>query len=381
MSTPPNEISESQSPPQQPTTDSETEMPLINCEKLEVYKSKLSLPAVYLSTGLKALFRGSDGAETWHREVYTSISRRNAMNGPESPEQRRERWPSTSDVVDEYCKKENIRIETVELVHGAKLHLVGERSSEGKVILWYHGGGYVGPLKSGHVIFLMQCVKRLEESGKTAVLCIVEYGLAPEVRYPVQYIQGVEAVRHLLNEAKYEPSDIIIGGDSSGGNLALGVISHILHPHKDIQPLTLGSKVFGGILLLSPWVTFENTAKSFKENAEKDYLYAENAAAWAPSEFCDHADYNSYNVPLSADPSWWTGFPGAKTLLVCGEWELSRDDIKEIGERMGKGGVQGLTVESCPKEVHAACIFDAQFGFKPQIMAKTVFGWLVTVFS
>lgn len=43
MSTPPNEISESQSPPQQPTTDSETEMPLINCEKLEVYKSKLSL--------------------------------------------------------------------------------------------------------------------------------------------------------------------------------------------------------------------------------------------------------------------------------------------------------------------------------------------------
>lgn len=61
------------------------------------------------------------------------------MNGPESPEQRRGRWPSTSDVVNAYCKKENIRVETVELAHGVKLHLVGERSSEGKVILWYHG--------------------------------------------------------------------------------------------------------------------------------------------------------------------------------------------------------------------------------------------------
>lgn len=61
------------------------------------------------------------------------------MNGPESSEQRRGRWPSTSDVVDEYCKKENIRVETVELVGGAKLYLIGERGSEGKVILWYHG--------------------------------------------------------------------------------------------------------------------------------------------------------------------------------------------------------------------------------------------------
>jgi hypothetical protein len=45
MSTPPNEVSESQSQSQsqQSTTDSETEMPLINREKLEVYKSKLSL--------------------------------------------------------------------------------------------------------------------------------------------------------------------------------------------------------------------------------------------------------------------------------------------------------------------------------------------------
>lgn len=70
-----------------------------------------------------------------------------------------------------------------------------------------------------------------------------------------------------------------------------------------------------------------------------------------------------------------------KTLLVYGDWELSRDDIEAIGVNMKQGGVQGLEVIKCEKEVHAACIFDAQFGFKPQAMAKTVLGWFATVFE
>lgn len=142
MSSPPSKTPEPRS--QGPiAAGSDAEIPITNREKLEISRVKPicapALAAVYVSTGLKAIFRGPGGAESWHREVYTSISRRNARNGPESPAQRRWRWPSTGDVVGEYCKKEGVRVQAVELAHGARLHLLGVGASDGKVILWYHG--------------------------------------------------------------------------------------------------------------------------------------------------------------------------------------------------------------------------------------------------
>lgn len=95
--------------------------------------------------------------------------------------------------------------------------------------------------------------------------------------------------------------------------------------------------------------------------------------------FIDEADYNEYSVPLSANPDWWKGFPVKQTLIVSGDDELFRDDIRELSESMKE--VKNLTMVNCQKEVHDACVFDAVFGLETADMAKTVFAWLGQIFS
>lgn len=95
--------------------------------------------------------------------------------------------------------------------------------------------------------------------------------------------------------------------------------------------------------------------------------------------FIDEIDYNEYSVPLSADSGWWRNLPAKQTLLVYGDYEVFRDDIREFSENMKE--VENLTVVNCQREVHVACIFDAEFGLESMDMAKTVFAWLGKIFS
>lgn len=48
----------------------------------------------------------------------------------------------------------------------------------------------------------------LLEPGLTLII-----GLTPEVKYPTQYLQGIQALRHIL-KLGYQPGDVIISGAS-----------------------------------------------------------------------------------------------------------------------------------------------------------------------
>jgi hypothetical protein len=49
----------------------------------------------------------------------------------------------------------------------------------------------------------------------------------------------------------------LLGGDSAGGNLALGVLAHVIKPHPDVPLIARGEaggeKRFKGVFVLSPW--------------------------------------------------------------------------------------------------------------------------------
>lgn len=61
----------------------------------------------------------------------------------------------------------------------------------------------------------------VEAAGSNVALLLPSYELAPYARYPHQLIQAVEVLRHLVTELKYDPANIILGGDSAG-KLCLG---------------------------------------------------------------------------------------------------------------------------------------------------------------
>src|ERR1700743_203303 len=66
-------------------------------------------------------------------------------------------------------------------------------------------------------------------------------------------------------------TQIFIGGDSAGGNLASELLLHLSKPHPSVPALKLPSRLKGAVLI-SPWVSFSTTSRSYTDNAESDYL-------------------------------------------------------------------------------------------------------------
>lgn len=85
------------------------------------------------------------------------------------------------------------------------------------LILWTHGGGYIGGDKKYKNAYLAQ----LAERG--FIVANMNYALAPQYKYPVPIKQQVTASRYLKHNSLKLPIDfsqVIIGGDSAGAQLA-----------------------------------------------------------------------------------------------------------------------------------------------------------------
>ena len=98
---------------------------------------------------------------------------------------------------------------------------------------------------------------------KTTVY-VPDYRLGPEYKYPAQLEDGVSTFISLVEEHGYDPSQISIGGDSAGGNLALITL---LKLKKD------GKHLPNALALLSPWADPAGSGDSYNmDMADRDIL-------------------------------------------------------------------------------------------------------------
>lgn len=157
--------------------------------------------------------------------------------------------------------------------------------------------------------------------------------MVPHGTYPKQFQQAVEALAYVIEDLKRSPSDIILAGDSAGGNLCLAVLSTLLHPSPDVPKLQT-SQPLKALILVAPWVRFTLNTPSEKSNAKKDIVTVPTGIEWA-REYLAGKDGGPYAQPLTADSSWWRD---AKTkvesiLCVAGADEILVDVISEWVEK------------------------------------------------
>ncbi len=124
-------------------------------------------------------------------------------------------------------------------------------------LLYLHGGGFVvgGVEGCDHI-----CRRLAQESGATVFS--LEYRLAPEHRYPGPLHDARDAVAWLdANgpELLIDPADLIVAGDSAGGNLAAALAltlrdegrparkQLLLYPALDLTLSTLGMQTYRGV--------------------------------------------------------------------------------------------------------------------------------------
>ncbi|KAM5356964.1 hypothetical protein ACJ41O_003610 [Fusarium nematophilum] len=161
-------------------------------------------------------------------------------------------------------------IEPLEDGHSSLLW-IGNRRKAKKVVLFLHGGGYISPLLPGHLEWCWRAyVAAGTEMSTEVAVALLEYTLCPEARYPVQLRQAASALACLLSRGT-RPRDIIIGGDSAGGNLAAQLLCHLVEPHPTVRTIALPEPLLGAFLV-SPWLTRHTNDASFVENARIDML-------------------------------------------------------------------------------------------------------------
>ena len=193
------------------------------------------------------------------------------------------------------------------------------------VILYCHGGGY----STGSCLYGRTLTANLASTTSMDVLSF-DYRLAPENPYPAA-LEDAEKVWNYLMLLGYGARDIILTGDSAGGNLALA--------------LTLKLKADGrllprGLVLMSPWTDLTSSGESHKTRADVDpvldkaYIDRMIAAYIGETGKAGKELDNPYISPLFGD---FTGFP--PVYIQVGDNEILLSDSVELHKKLVEANV------------------------------------------
>ncbi|MET3839177.1 alpha/beta hydrolase [Bradyrhizobium sp. OAE829] len=224
-------------------------------------------------------------------------------------------------------------------------------SDPSRVLLYFHGGGYC----SGSIVSHRRMVTEAGRAARSRSLAI-DYRRAPEHPYPAAHEDALTAW-HFLRKLGIPAANIAVGGDSAGGNLALGLIGRL---RGEGEPLP------GCAWLVSPWtdLTMSGATLDTKDAIDplihRAYL-AELADAYAPSPL-DRRD--PLISPLFADLA---GFP--PLLIQVGSAETLLADATRLAAAAGSANVE-LSLEIWPHMIHAWPVWNARLADGRQALAK-----------
>lgn len=193
-------------------------------------------------------------------------------------------------------------------------------------VLYLHGGGFVFGSPRTYAALGGQIAAR---TGLPVHL--PDYRLAPEHPFPAA-TRDARTAWDALVASGVRPERIIVGGDSAGGALALGLLAGLLAE---------GAARPAGVFCFSPLTDMTFSGPSFRRNARAEVLLAaERAEEMAEMYLAGHPRNDPLVSPLFAD------FAGAPPLwLSVGDTEILHDDSRRLVERCRGAGVN-VSVEA-----------------------------------
>ncbi len=202
--------------------------------------------------------------------------------------------------------------------------LVGDKSAP--VCMYTHGGGYIAGSLNSH----RDMARYLARLAKVRML-MVDYRLAPEHPFPAAREDAFAVYQGLLDSG-IAGSQIVLGGDSAGGNLAL-VTAQSIRDAGLASPLAM--------VLFSPWLDMTHQSSTYQSNAARDAMLArpllEDAAAmYAPGMARTDARISPLFGNLAALPP---------CLTIVSQTEVLLDDSRGLHRKLQALGLDSTCLE------------------------------------
>jgi acetyl esterase/lipase len=187
------------------------------------------------------------------------------------------------------------------------------------ICVYLHGGAFLAGGLNSH----RDMATHLAHMAQVRML-MVDYRLAPEHPYPAAHEDAMAVYQALLGSG-VSPSQLLMGGDSAGGNLALATAQAI----RDAGlPLPLG------LVLFSPWLDLTHQGESITANEDTDAmlrrpLLVDAVAMYAPTTPAIDPKISPLFGNLSGLPP---------TLTVVSLSEILRDDALRLHQGLQAAG-------------------------------------------
>lgn len=133
-------------------------------------------------------------------------------------------------------------------------------SGKERAVLHLHGGGYTAGLND----FYRGLADDYAALAEAKRVYTPDYRTAPEHVYPAALDDAERVYEEMLRRGE-KPGNVIVIGDSAGGNLALALALRLKEEGKP-QPAAL--------VLISPWTAMDSGGPSRRYNAERDATLA-----------------------------------------------------------------------------------------------------------
>ena len=183
-----------------------------------------------------------------------------------------------------------------------------------------------------HFEFWLDTIQELGDQRCDIAVLFLDYDLTPLKIYPTQLSQAVETVRYVLSETGRSPSEVIIGGDSAGGNLAIATLLHVSHPHPQIDSIELSTPL-AGVFSCAPWANFDLNWPSVMNNSYKDMITPNVLRTWS-SAYLNNKQSDAWSEPDRAPIEWWRDIKTEWLLILADENEIMVSMIEAFAKKL-----------------------------------------------
>lgn len=219
----------------------------------------------------------------------------------------------------------------------------------GNVVLYLHGGAYISSLLS----FYRNLACDLCDAANGAEMIFLDYHLSPEYKYPTQLNEAFDLWLNLISQG-YKAENIVIGGDSAGGNLTLSLMLKLRDEGYDMPR---------GAFLISPWADTTGSEETFDTNYGNDVMFGEKREKITPEKrkailesnlFGFMGDADRKNPYISSVYGDYHGFP--PMFFTTGGHEMLLSDTLTIMENAKSHGVR-IEYDIQPEMFHIYAIY------------------------
>lgn len=193
-------------------------------------------------------------------------------------------------------------------------------SQHDRVILYFHGGGYVLGSRNTH----RELASRIARAANARAL-LLEYRLAPEHPFPAAVEDTTACWRWLLAEG-YAPENMAIAGDSAGGGLALSALLALKAVDLPMPACAVA---------LSPWTDLEGSGPTARTGVVDDPILTVDGVRESGKLYAGGHVRNPLASPLFGDLN---GLP--PLLLQVGTREILLSDSTRFAEKARAAGVE-----------------------------------------